>query len=891
MRLQRVTARIYRVALLAFPENRRAEYGAEMVETFERALAARVRAHGSWAAARFAVAAWLDATAAGLSERNRQRGQKPGGVMGIGMSWLDVKLGIRMLVRYPGLSIAGALGIAMVIVCGTVAGIFDAVVNGKLPFEEGDRVVAIENWDTSANRPAPHDFLSWRHDLQTIEDVGAYRLIRRNVAAAGLPPEPVRVAEISAAAFTLARVPPLLGRYLTRDDERDNAAPVIVIREDEWQRRFAGDPHVLGRTLKVGDTEPTIVGVMPKSFGFPVNERYWIPLRLTSADLKTAQAPSNMPFKAMPPGGLYVFGRLAEGADLGSAQAELAVAGRRAADTSPVTHAHVRPRVLPYSEWFFDEQHDGEIYLVQGLVALLLAIVGANVAVLVYARTATRQIEIALRSALGASRRRIVGQMFVEGLALSGVAAATGLVIAIAARRQLDALITWEQAPFWVNTSVTSGTVFAYVLALAVLGAVMVGVVPALQATGRRAQTGLQQAAAGSSRWKIGRTYGALIVVQVAVAVAVLPYALSTTWTSIREAVVDPGFPAEEFLTARLEIEQEMTGTAAVDERFRQRRTELARRLESEAGVSAVTFLTGVPGSEPTAPIEIEGEGSREVAIGRIGPDFLEVFDVAVLAGRKFDAGDVDASSRHVIVNRAFAQDLLGGNALGRRVREAGSLESSAPWLEVIGVVEDFPARATQSTLAEARLYYPVPPGDARFALMAVRLRGKAPADFAPRLREITMDVDPRLQLRDIRSMDALLWDQHIGSRVGAWVSGLLTLSLLLLSATGLYALMSFTVTQRQKEIGIRIALGADAHRLLSSVFARAFRQLAAGILIGVTVAAFLNMETGRESTGGGGLAMLPLVALFVLLVGLGAAAGPARRGLRIQPTEAMREQ
>jgi len=888
MTFRRAAVNTYRVAVQAFPRRHRVTYGDEMIAAFEQELASRARG-GRWRAIAFSAAACVDTIIAGLGERRRS-GDSQGEVMRVGLSWLDVKLGLRMLVRYPGLSLVGGLGIALVVVCGVVAGIFHSVINATLPFEEGDRVVAIENWDASQNRPARHDFFTWRDELRMVTDIGAYRLVSRNIggatAAAGQStqaPEPARIAEISASAFTIARVPPLAGRYLVPDDERISAPPVIVVGYDEWQRRFGGDPQLIGRTLQVGDTATTVVGVMPRGFGFPVNERYWIPLRLSRPDDASGLAPSRMPYKDMPQGAIHVFGRLADGADLPAAQSELSLVGQRAAAAEPVTHARLRPRVLPYTLWFFKEQHDGEIFLVQGLLALLLGIVGANVAVLVYARTATRRIEIALRGALGASRRRIVGQMFAEGLVLSAAAAAAGLLIAAVIRRELDGLIPWHLAPFWVNTSVTSGTALTYVIVLAVLGAVVVGAIPALQATGRRAQTGLQQAAANSSGWRIGRTYGILIVVQVTLAVAILPYAASTAWTSIREATASPGFDAAAFLTARVEMEPGAPPAL---------RAELGRRMETESGASRVTFLTSVPGSEPTAAFEIEGQGWHEVGVGAVPADYFAAFGVPVLAGRGFDARDADPASRHVIVNRAFAQQIIGGNALGRRVRQAGASDSDyGPWLEIVGVVENFPAKPTRPTRADARLYRAIAPGDSRFSLLALHARAGGTAALAERLRDVATALDRRLLLRDIRSMDALLREQRIGSEVGAWASGLATVSLLLLSATGLYALMAFTVAQRRREIGIRVALGADPGTVVRAILSRAVWQLGTGVAAGVAVAALLNTGTADEFTGGAGLRILPAVAGFVLLIGLAAAAAPARRALRIQPTEAMREQ
>ncbi|MGH9159081.1 MAG: ABC transporter permease [Vicinamibacteraceae bacterium] len=804
------------------------------------------------------------------------------------MSWLDVKLGVRMLVRYPGLSLAGAFAIAVVVACGTAAAAFDAVVNGSLPFEDGDRIVAIENWDTRTNEPRPralHDLTAWR-GLETVEEVGAYQLLKRNLAAA----EPVRIAQISASAFRIARVPPLLGRFLLDADEHDAAPPVLLIGYDEWQRRFGGDPRIIGSSVLVGDTPHTVVGIMPDGFGFPENENYWAPLRLDPADYPRGGGPV-----------LNVFGRLVPDADLAAAQAELTVVGQRAAVDHPDTHAALRPRVLPYTHWFFAEMHQGETIGAHLATLLLLGIVGANVAVLVHARTATRRNEIAVRTALGASRSRIVAQMFAEGLVLSAVASAVGLLLATIVRQQLQALIV--QAPFWVDTTLTSGPVIRNVLGLAVLGAVVVGVIPALQATGRRAQTGLQHAAARASRWKIGRMYGALIIVQVALAVALLPVAIATAWQSVQSATAHPGFAADEFLVARLDMERETASDAdrvnldaAFAARFRDRQAALVPRLRGEPDVADISFLLGVPDNERNALLEIEGrEGVYQTGTGRIGADLdqidvdvLEPFDIQLLAGRAFDSHDIDKESAPVIVNRTFARRLIAGDAVGRRIRERRDSKAPGPWLEIVGVISDFPAPATPAT-ADPMMYFPAGRGEAELVLLAIRVRGGTPARFTNRLREIVGGVDRNLQLSSIVPMDELLWRLQTELRLVASVSGLITLSVLLLSATGLYALMAFTVTQRRAEIGLRLALGATPFRLLTMIMSRSLAQLAIGITIGST-SAWMMLAEG-EITGENGMAMLPAVAAIVLLVGLLAAATPARRALRVQPTEALRDE
>jgi putative ABC transport system permease protein len=811
--------------------------------------------------------------------------------MRTGISWLDVKLGVRMLARYPGLSLAAAFAIAVVVACGTAAAAYDAVVNGSLPFEDGDRVVAIENLDAATSAPqsrAIHDFEQWRRDLKTVEAIGAYRLLSRNMAVAGRLPEPRQLAEISASAFDIARVPPLLGRFLMPADERAGAPPVIVIGFDEWQRRFSADPGVIGTTVIVGTALHTVVGIMPDGFGFPANENYWVPLRLDAANYPRGRGPA-----------LYVFGRLATGATLEAAQAEVEVVGRRAAADFPDTHAHLRPRVLPYTHWYLGMGSLGTA-LSHLAVLLLLVIVGANVAVLVYARTATRRNEIAVRSALGASRRRIVAQMFVEGLVLSAIAAAAGLALAAGIRQQFDLLIV--QAPFWVDVTLTSVQMIRNVLALTVLGAVVIGVIPALQATGRRAQTGLH-AAASASRWKVGRTYSALIVVQVTLAVAILPVAVASVWQSVQLANAQPGFAAGEFLTARLDLDRAAYPDATIGStdpafaaRFRDRQDMLVQRLRAEPSVVDLSFLVSLPNSEPAAVIEIEGrDGRHQTGLSRltadfdqIGVDILAPLGIPLLAGRAFATRDIDAANNPVIVNRTFAERLIGGNGVGHRFRIVGEAGQPGPWLEIVGVIGDFPAPPTPA-LADPRMYSPAGRGDTGSLLMAIQVRGIQPEAFAPRLRQLLADVDQDLQLRSIASMTDVLSRQEAELRVAAMVTGPLTLSILLLSATGLYALMAFTVAQRRREIGLRVALGANPLRLMATIMSRSLWQLGIGVGLGSLASVVLFSE--GELTGTGGMWMLPPLVAVVLAVGLLAAAAPAWRALKIQPTDALRSE
>ncbi len=824
---------------------------------------------------------------------------------------LDFRLGVRMLLKYPVLTLVGGLGMAVAIAVG--AGFLVAAysfIAPILPLDEGDRVVGFQNWDASISNEVNsslHDFAAWQEELRSVRDLGAFRTIGRNLIVPGGTAEPVPIAEMTASGFRVARVPPLMGRFLVEEDEQEGAPPVVVIGHESWQKHFQSDPAVVGREVRLGSVVHTVVGVMPEGFAFPFDHRFWVPLRANPASFRPGQAPE-----------LNVFGRLAPGVTLEQAQAELEAVGKRTAAAFPETHGQIRPRVVPYTAMFMSGETRQELHLVQFIVSLLLVVVAVNVAVLVYARTATRRGEIAVRTALGASRRRIVTQLFVEALVLTAGAAVAGLLIVNLGLGWVDAkLAEVDELPFWFDLGLSSGAVL-YVLGLAILGAAIIGVVPALQATGRRLQSSLREV--GGAGTQMGRTWTVLIVAQVAFAAAVLPGAMYMGYEWLRHSFGEFGFPADEFLIADLAMDRETPASAEAEgyqrefvARFGDRLMELTRRLEAEPGVADVTFSMTTPGSEPVTWIEVDGvpmptgsphnyspaAGTNEghaVRMTRVGANFFQGFGVPLLAGRLFESGDASPASNTVVVNRTFVEQVMGGkSALGSHFRYVGR-GWSAPadlqlgsWYEIVGVVEDFP-RPVQPGLVEARLYHPVPPGAVHPAVLAVRLQGGTPADFAPRLREIGAALDPTLQMQGIHPLEYGVLQARSMLRMGALVLAIVTLSVLLLSAAGIYALMSFTVTRRRREIGIRAALGADPRRILASIFSRALGQLALGLMVGTAAAFLLEWLTEGELMGGNAGVVLPIVAAITATVGLLAAMGPARRGLRIQPTEALRE-
>jgi predicted permease len=802
------------------------------------------------------------------------------------MSSLDVKLGIRMLVKYPGLTLVGGLAIAIAVAIGGAWFEFSHdYFNSTLPFAEGDRIVGIRNWNVARNAAeyrALHDFVQWRAQMRTVRDIGGFRLLDRNLVSDDGRSEPVAGVEISASAFRIARVPALLGRPLVDADERPDAAPVVVIGYPLWQTRFGGATDIIGRTVKVGVERRTIVGVMPEGFAFPMQQRLWVPLRVDDTEYPRGQGPL-----------MRVFGKLAPGASFSSAQAELTAIGRRAAADFPATNVKHEPRVEPYVQSIVNGA-PWQIYLAQTFFLLILLVACANVATLVFARTATREREIAVRRALGASRARIVSQLFIEALVLASIAAAIGLAVVWTGQGWgMD--IFWgvqggtAARPFWWDSSLASSTI-VYVGGLTVLGAAVVGVFPALRATRGDLQAALQQTSADGSGMRFGFVATGVIVVQVALSVLILPDSVSLLRESLASEAQDLTFAPDEFLAVRLEQDQstavtDSIGTAVFLARFQHSYRLLEERARAEPGVIAVTAATILPATDQPARPSIEIEGMTErvpVNAARVEPGLFEVFGARVLAGRGFTTGDVDADRPVVVVNESFSQQVLGGrNAIGRRVRAATPRgREPGRWLEIVGVVPDIAINAYEPGKT-AGIYQPLT--RAYPVQLAIHVRGDA-KEFALRLREIAAVIDPSLRIYNPKTLDESLRALALGNSFFSFAMAALAGVALMLSAVGIYSLMSFTVSQRTREIGIRSALGADQRHIIRAIVARALAQVGIGAAVGVVGAVIFADEAKRQN-----FLLLAGVAAMMLAVALLACVGPLRRALRIQPTDALR--
>src|SRR6185503_14782183 len=810
---------------------------------------------------------------------------------------LDVRLALRLLVKHIGLTVVGTVAMAFAIWSGIVAfEFYTQIMHPRLPLEGGGRIVGIVMVDTASRderAPTLHDFVAWRDALKSVQDLAAYRDRNWNVIVGTAVPEPVAVAAISAATFRVVQERPVLGRPLVEADEKIDAPWVVLIGHDVWQSRFESDPNVIGKELRLGNVPHTIVGVMPEGFRFPLAHGFWVPLRLDPLNYPRQQSPV-----------VRVFGRLSPGATLEAAQPELTVLGATAAAAFPDTHEHLEPRIVPYIDSLFggfSADSTSEVFGGNLLSVLLVILVCGNVALLMFARAATRENEILVRTALGASRGRIIGQLFVEALVLATVAALVAVTSAQLAWHSLFAMVTENmfenRVPFWMHSSVSPRTLL-YAALLTLIAAAISGLLPGLKVT-RGFGTRLRQSGPGGGGLRFGGIWTVLIVMQVAV-MAIVPtpviaiYGDAAKWARAANA----GLVPEQYLAATIAMDRDnVPGAAAATflGRFTAATQELERRLEAEPGVTGVTVASVLPLMDhPSHQIEVdEGSaapanrnvGHRWVSSASVALDFFDVLDAPILSGRAFHSGDLQPGARTVIVNQSFAQVVLGGNnPIGRRLRYVTQQNGKDPWYQVVGVVRDFGLdpedRDPRRDSRRARIYHPLLPGGSYPLRMAVHTTGD-PLLFASRLRSIARDVEPTLQVSEIARFDQVAAAGARTMTLLFWAFLALAFVVVLLSLTGIYSVLSFTASQRTREVGIRIALGGRPRHVIAVLFRGPMTQVALGILIGLVIADRISDGEMVRVIAVYGCAVVAIAALATL--------GPVRRALRIQPVDALR--
>jgi predicted permease len=826
------------------------------------------------------------------------------------MLMADLRSGFRSMARRPGQSLAAVLtlGLGIGVVATAFSILYGTVLRG-LPFDDADRLVHFERANLhegpSSMAVTPHDYLSWRRDQSTFEDLGAYVEASATLPVDGAPPERFLGVRISANAFRLLRVEPAVGRTFTADEDRPGAPPVALLSHDLWTGRFGGDPGIVGRDIRLDGVPTTVVGVMEEGFGFPIAERFWLPLRLDAGAISRGQ------------GRLDVFGRLEDGVTMEAATQDFGRIAAGLAEAFPDTNEGVTPILRSFHDEYVGEDFTRTTVRMLLGAFLVLLVCCANVANLLLIRGVRRRRDLALRMSLGATRGRIVRQLVTEAALLAVAGALMGVCIAAygvawfdraGAQAGVFALPHGSDSLFWWDVRLDPATL-GFVVAVTGGAALAAGVVPALWASrtvGRGTATVRSDSGAGSVA--TGAVSRVLVMGQVVLTTALLVIAGLVTRSAVNVAAADDAIATDGVYAARVDLPFD-GGEYGSDELRVGLAQRLVERLEVSPELTLAAAATSLPLSLPHAVrYTVEGADPTtdpvqwEVGVVSVSPSYFDVFGVAPLEGRAFDRRDGVSGTPVALVNRSFAErHFPGASPLGARVRLGEEAEGTEPWVRVVGVVPDLWSRPLEPH-REPGVYLPIaqaPLGSASTRLgrrglmtqtVVVRARGEGRGALEA-VRAGVYATDRSLPVRDLRLMEEEVRRQM--GRYRVWGRFYLTFAVagLLLAGLGVYGVLTFSVAERTGEIGVRRALGASAGSVRRRVMGTAVRQIGVGALVGLVLGAVLSGGVGRILYGvdPGDPVVFFAVAVSVVVTGMVAAWVPAHRASRVDPMEAIR--
>jgi predicted permease len=748
--------------------------------------------------------------------------------------WQDLRFSVRSLAKQPALAVLSVLALTLGI--GLTTTMYSIVKGGlsDLPFPEAERLMHLERNNLAQGIDSMevtfHEFLDWRDGQRSFEGLAGYYQGTANVSGDGERPERYAGAFLSANAFDVLRVQPLVGRTFRPGEDQPGALPVAVLGHDLWQKRFGGDPAVVGRTLSVNSVERTIIGVMPPRFKFPIREEIWLTLPHDATQLKRGEGQT-----------LEVFGRLREDATLDQARSELAGIAKQLELAYPDTNQGVGSVVKPFTHEYIDEEPRSLLFTMLGAVFGVLLIACANVANLLLARASLRGKEVAVRSALGAGRLRVVVQLLSETFLLAVAGAVGGLGLAAVGIRLFNDAIVNSQPPFWIDIRIDLA-VLAFVAGLTLATSLLAGLAPALQASGEKAGEVLKDESRGASSFRLGRLSRALVVAEVALSCGLLVGAGLMIKSVVLLKIADFGIQGKDVFTARVGLFEQDYPDVPSRARFFE---DLLARVEALPGVRVAALGDSLP---------VDGSGRYRVALeGReyaseqdmplarqaiVTPAYFDAFGVAVRAGRGLGPDDRRGNLPVALVNEPFAaRHFPGESPLGKRLRLGGA-QSQQAWVTIVGVVPDLYMGEAENRNPEG-LYLPLAQHDARFMSVIARTGGD-PLAIAGAVRGAVEAIDGRLPIYFVRSMPQVIQQETWFYGVFGSLFMVFGFAALVLAAVGLYGVMAFSVSRRTQEVGIRMALGAQAAQVLRLVMRQGAWQLAAGLGFGLALAAGL---------------------------------------------------
>jgi predicted permease len=801
----------------------------------------------------------------------------------------DLRYGIRTFLREPGFTllaiVALALGIGATTAMFTVV---DSVLLRPLPYKDPQKLVVTLIGPTASGPVSPADFLDFRREARSFERLGAAQAWGITLSS-GERPERLIGLQVSADLFDVLGVPAMLGRTFAEGDDRPGHDQLLVLSHALWLRRFGGDRSVIGRTLSLEDRAYTIVGVMPPAFRFAP---FWI----TRAEVWT---PLSLDRRVNDRGGrsLRLFGRLKGGVTVAQAQAEMsAIAGRLAA-AYPQTNTNISITVRP----LLDKVVSGirpTLLALMAMVTFVLLIACANVANTLLARASGRQREIALRTAMGASRARVIRQLLTESVLLAILGAAAGVVLSFWGVKWLLAVLPAGSLPRQQEITIDL-RVLGAALAATLFAGVITGLVPAMQSIRaslvQAFQDGAKGATEGGGR---KRVRSALVTVEVMLALMLLAGAGLMGRTMLKLTAIDPGFRVDHLAVADVSLAG--TPHAAPDARLAMFRR-IRERLASLPGVSSVSAINHLPlaGDLWNLGYSIDGRpapppGQGLSAVYRIvEPGYFATIGLPLVGGREFTDADTADAMRVAVINKAMAdRQWPGEDPVGRRIHLPGPSREQSP-ITIVGVV----ANARQSDWTSApddEVYLALPQRVTEFGLSAMTfvlrttVEPKRVAAGIP--REIAL-VDRGVPISSNTTMQTVVADELWRERLTAQLTGIFASVALGLAAIGIYALVSYSVTRRTREFGVRVALGATARGVLVLALTEAFAPVVLGAVLGVSaaLAAAQLMRTLLFDVSVVDPLAFGGAVMALLVVALAAAWFPARRASRLDPVAALR--
>jgi predicted permease len=811
----------------------------------------------------------------------------------------DLRLSLRQLLRKPGFTLA--MIVTLMLGIGANSAIFslvNAVLLKPLPYPDPDRLVRIFG---RVSQPEPKrllgaegEVLDYQRNFNSFVAVAAYATRDANLTS-GDEPERVKVFYTTSELWQVLGVKPVLGRTYTKEEDRPGGQPVVVLSNGLWRRRFGADPSIVGKEVRINLLPRTVVGVMPPRFDFPGKADVWSPLGIDPANLQWRQEHY-----------LDVVARLKPGVSIAQANDELRAQTRKwpqiYSPTYPIDGGWDTDVVSLLDEEVGDVRP--ALFILLGAVGLVLLITCANVGSMLLVRVESRSREILVRSALGAGRGALIRQFALESLLLSLVGGLLGL---LAASWAIRAVVLRYPAAIPRGEQVgLDWRVVAFTLALTLITGLLVSLIPAWYGARPDLSQALKEAGASTtgSAAKL-RSQRALVVLEIALSVTLLIGAglLIRSFFRLRQEAV--GFSPDKVLTMQLALPRTRYPDGQQINTFF---SELDRRLGSERGIEAAGAINHLPlaGTNFTSTVAAEGRATvagrpqPEPSVRSITPGYFAALEIPVLAGRPFAARDDTQAPRVAIVDRRLAQSLWPGQeALGRRVRLGPpdvppELLADFPWRTVVGVVGEVrDAGPSVPPGNEGTIYFPIAQQPERAVYLALRTTSSNPTAVAGAVRRSVRAIDRDQPISDVQTMEERLASVLARPRLSAILLAIFGGLALLLAAVGIYTVLAQTVARRTREVGIRMALGADRGMILRLMAKRGLALVAVGLVLGLGLAFALARLISRLLFGvhASDPATFGAVALLLSAVALAAVLWPARRASRLHPMTAFRQE